>query len=238
MKNTWNNQIFMFRFCMKSAPKYFLFHLIICIGLEVFIFLEHTVWIGYNLKAAETGEAFLHVAILTAGMIFLLLFHQLISATYFYWATIKIKPILYQKLRKCIYEKAQEVDLACYDNPDYYNEFILSTTQADQCVDRFYEDSYFLTRYVTCLLIDFLYLSIYSKMSLVIVLICFLVKLWASKKYYKLLGQKKINANYSERKRAYLEQGRIIEQGTHEQLLKLNGKYGQMWYAQAKNYQN
>lgn len=35
-----------------------------------------------------------------------------------------------------------------------------------------------------------------------------------------------------------MEQGRIIEQGTHEQLLQLNGKYGQMWYAQAKKYQN
>lgn len=220
MKKTWDNQIFMFRFCIKSVPKYFLFHLLMCIGLEVFVFLEHTLWIGYNLKAAETGEAFRHIAILTAGMILLLLLHQLISATYFYWATIKIKPILYHKLRKCIYKKAQEVDLACYDNPDYYNEFILSTTQADQCVDRFYEDSYYLTRYTTCLLIDFIYLSVNSKMSLLVVLICFFIKLWASKKYYKLSGQRKINVNYCERKRAY--QHRVFYLQDYAKELKLH----------------
>lgn len=33
-----------------------------------------------------------------------------------------------------------------------------------------------------------------------------------------------------------MEQGRIIEQGTHEELLRMNGKYSQMWYAQAGRY--
>lgn len=220
MKKMCNHQVYMFRFCIKSVPKYFLFHLLMCIGVEVFVFLEHTIWIGYNLQAAEKGEAFKHVAILTAGVVVLLLFHQLFSAMYFYWANIKIKPILYQKLRKCIYEKAQQVDLACYDNPDYYNEFVLSTTQADQCVDRFYEDSYFMTRYATCLVIDFIYLSVNSKWSLLVVLFCFLIKFWSSKKYYRLLEQRQINANYDERKRAY--QHRVFYLQDYAKELKLH----------------
>lgn len=216
----WNHQMYMFRFCMKSVPKYFLFHLIICIGVEVFVFLEHTIWIGYNLKVAENGEAFKQVAILTAGVIILLLFHQLFSAMYFYWVNIKIKPILYQKLRKCIYEKAKEVDLSCYDNPEYYNEFILSTTQADQCIDRFYEDSYAMTRYITCLIIDFVYLSVNSKWSLLVVLFCFFIKFCSSKKYYELLEQRQLKANYDERKRAY--QHRVFYLQDYAKELKLH----------------
>jgi len=33
-----------------------------------------------------------------------------------------------------------------------------------------------------------------------------------------------------------LEQGQIIEEGTHAQLLAKNGKYAQMWHTQAGNY--
>ena len=33
-----------------------------------------------------------------------------------------------------------------------------------------------------------------------------------------------------------LEQGRIIEEGTHVELLKLKGKYAGMWRAQASKY--
>ena len=34
-----------------------------------------------------------------------------------------------------------------------------------------------------------------------------------------------------------LEKGRIIEEGTHEELLKKNGKYAEMWNVQASRYQ-
>ena len=34
----------------------------------------------------------------------------------------------------------------------------------------------------------------------------------------------------------FLENGEIIEQGTHEQLMKLNGKYAEMFDVQAKYY--
>ena len=33
-----------------------------------------------------------------------------------------------------------------------------------------------------------------------------------------------------------LEKGEIVEQGTHDELLKMNGKYAQMWKVQAGAY--
>ncbi len=203
MKKTLENQRYMFRFCIQAAPKHFLFHIAICIGLELFIFLENTVWIGYNLRAVEEMHAFGNLAILTVGMFIALMLHQLASSAYFYWSTVKIKPILYQKLREKIYDRAHKVDLSCYDNPDYYNEFILSTTQADQCIDRFYDDSYSFLRYITCLVLDFSYLSCNNIVGIIVVTGCFLVKLWASRAYFRLQKEKKLDANLGERKRNY-----------------------------------
>jgi len=34
-----------------------------------------------------------------------------------------------------------------------------------------------------------------------------------------------------------LEKGRIVEEGSHDQLLALNGKYAQMWKVQAGRYE-
>ena len=33
-----------------------------------------------------------------------------------------------------------------------------------------------------------------------------------------------------------MENGRVIEKGTHEQLIQLNGKYAEMWRMQAEKY--
>ena len=33
-----------------------------------------------------------------------------------------------------------------------------------------------------------------------------------------------------------LEQGRIVEKGSHDELLKSGGKYAEMWHAQADKY--
>ena len=33
-----------------------------------------------------------------------------------------------------------------------------------------------------------------------------------------------------------LENGKVVEQGSHEELIKTNGKYGDMFRKQAKNY--
>ena len=85
MKKTIRNQWYMVKFCMEASPLHFLYHIVICVGLEIFIFLEHTVWIGYNLDAAEQNRDFSRVLVMTVGMVVLLAFHQLCSSIYFYW---------------------------------------------------------------------------------------------------------------------------------------------------------
>ena len=75
MKKTIRNQWYMVKFCMEASPLHFLYHIVICVGLEIFIFLEHTVWIGYNLDAAEQNRDFSRVLVMTVGMVVLLAFH-------------------------------------------------------------------------------------------------------------------------------------------------------------------
>lgn len=40
MKESIRNQWYMVKFCMEASPLHFLYHIVICVGLEILIFLE------------------------------------------------------------------------------------------------------------------------------------------------------------------------------------------------------
>lgn len=54
--------------------------------------------------------------------------------------TPKAQEILHKKLRMELYEKAGELDLEQYDNPEYYNEFVWSINEAAKRMDLILQD--------------------------------------------------------------------------------------------------
>lgn len=203
MKQTFQNQLWLFSFCRKAAPKLFAFHLFISVEIEVFIFLEYTVWIGYNLNAAEHSTPFSRVLILTAGIFLLFLIHQLIDSVYYSWACERMKPVLTWKLRGEIYEKAQTLDLSCYDDVNFYNDFILSTTQAEQCIARFLEDSHsFIRQFVQSFLL-LLFLTAADRAGLATAVLACTVKYLSSRFYYSTQEKLKLEKIPAERRRDY-----------------------------------
>lgn len=203
MKKTLQNQLYLLRFCLQTSPRLFGFHMLACLEIEAFIFLEHTVWLNYNLHAVETGAPFAKIALLTVGFLLLFVLHQLVDSIYFNWACDRMRPVLTQKLRALLYQKAQTMDLSCYDNTDFYNRFILSVTQADQCIDRFVDDSQNVIRYLaqSVFLAGFLLTS--DRPGLLIALLCCLVKYFSSKAYYRLVEKVSLKKVPIERERAY-----------------------------------
>ena len=45
---------------------------------------------------------------------------------------LKRKEILYKKMHTELFQKAKQIELACYDNPEFYNDFIWSVNQSDE----------------------------------------------------------------------------------------------------------
>ena len=136
MKRQLSNLLWLIRFCIRTSPKLFFFNIFACAEQSLFVFFEYTIWIGYNLDAAENGAPFSQVALLTLGVFALFVVHQFIDSIYFQWSFERLKPSLTFRLRRQIYEKARRVDLSCYDDVAFYNDFVLSTTQTDECVEQ------------------------------------------------------------------------------------------------------
>ena len=203
MKKQLSNQLWLLSFCMKTSPKLMVFNLFIPVEQSVFVFFEYTIWIGYNLNAVENGAPFSQVALLTLGVFLAYLVHQFVDSVYYQWAFERLNPILTFQLRRQIYEKAKSMDLSCYDDPEFYNDFVLSTTQADQCIERFMNDARDFVSTLTVCILYFSYLLSMDTAGLVLALACSLLRLWAGKAYFRLQEKARLEKLPLERERDY-----------------------------------
>lgn len=203
MKKQLNNLTWLIRFCIHTSPKLFFFNIFACMEQSIFVFFEYTIWIGYNLNAAENGAPFSQIALLTLGVFALFVIHQFIDSIYFHWSFERIKPTLTFKLRRQIYEKACSMDLSCYDDADFYNDFVLSTTQTDECIDRFLNDGRDFLFELVNVVSYFSYLLAIDRIGLLLAVTCGAVNYFSSKRYYQLEKEARLCKLPIERERAY-----------------------------------
>ena len=139
MRHTWQNHVYMWKMCFRAAPGFMLYTLYDAFRYQFLIFIEHTLAIRYVLRCAEYGEPFYKAAIVV-GITLLLNMIAMVPDGYFQHALLlRSKPKIYQALKNEMYKKAAELDLSCYDDPEYYNDFVLAVAEAENCVDRFLE---------------------------------------------------------------------------------------------------
>lgn len=88
------------------------------------------------LEAAEFGYPFRDVARFLIILFSLLVISMIFNS--FMWQRWRPKGTarILQKLKLQLYDRAKQMDLECYDNPDYYNEFVLSISEAENQVER------------------------------------------------------------------------------------------------------
>ena len=120
------NNLFLLKLMLKASPAFVIIPALDAIRGQLSIFFEHTVGIGYVLEAAENGYPFERVAAvililavaITIGMLFTVFSGDYIMA--------KENPKVKQKIKIMLYERASKVDLACYDDPEFYNSQVLA----------------------------------------------------------------------------------------------------------------
>ncbi|MCH5272034.1 MAG: ABC transporter ATP-binding protein [Lachnospiraceae bacterium] len=220
MKRVWSNHLFLWKLCFKTAPGYMIYHLYDAFRYQIIIFLEHTLGIRYVLHCAEYGEPF-YKALLGIGAILLVNMIQIIPDGYFIHAmTYRAKPKLYRALKEKMYEKAAQLDLSCYDDPKYYNEFVLAVAEAETSIDRFLT---FLNSVVQSLTIVFstgVFYLMTNSASILFVAASFVLSFFLSKKINKLNYDVRLKVNPWERKRNYA--GRVFYLNDYAKELRLN----------------
>ena len=114
----------------------------LCPAYVIFLALWSLMWAGIDtaavyfrnamFNALDTSEAFMDVAIFILA---LAVFYVVVFIPDHVYSLI-VSPILDNRLRYRmhaeLYRKAQRMDLACYDDPDFYNQFVWAMRESDQ----------------------------------------------------------------------------------------------------------
>ena len=198
------NQIFLWKLCFKTCPLYMFYHLYDAFRYQGVIFLEHVLGIRYVLRCAEFHEPFTK-ALFYIGLILALNILQIIPDGFFiYGWQFKYKPRLYRALKEQMFKKASEIDLYCYDDPAYYNDFVLSVSESEAAIDRFLELLNMTVQALTVLFTTGIFYLMTDPVGIVFVFVSFIMRFVVSKKLNKVNYSNRLAINPHMRKRDYV----------------------------------
>lgn len=224
MKKVIKNQWFLWKLCFKVCPGYMIYHLYDGFRYQGIIFLEHVLGIRYVLHCAEFHEPFWK-AFAYIGAILLINMIQIIPDGYFIhgW-TYKVKPMLYCSLKEKMYEKAAEIDLSCYDDPKYYNDFVLAVAEAESSIDRFLKMCNMMVQGITVIVTTGAFYIMTDATGILFVLASFVLRFLVSRVLNKLNFDVRLKVNPLERKRNYVS--RVFYLNDYAKELRLHPKVG------------
>ncbi len=134
------NNIYMLRFVAKHTPDFLFWMAAEGIIWGMIHSFTSVIFIKMLFDSLGSGESFGK----TAAVIGMMAAFSLI--TYFfhvwYWNTYnpKAHQRLHLKMQKALFEKARSLDLACYDDPKFYNDFVWAVNESDRRVGAIMED--------------------------------------------------------------------------------------------------
>ena len=220
VKEVFGNNFFLLKLMFQASPSYMIFMALEAMRGQLSIFFEHTVGIGYVLEAAEFGYPFRRVATvililagcITLGMVFTVFVGDYLGE--------KERPKIRESIKMLLYEKAKELDLACYDNPEFYNEQVLAISEVDKQIDRGIQFIQNTISGITVFVSTGIYFLMRDKVSIVFVAVSFVLSFVFNQLYNKMNYLVRIEGLPFSRKRDYVK--RIFYLSDYAKEIRLN----------------
>ncbi len=203
-KKTIKDNWYLFKLCFKAAPKYTVLSIVENIRNELVIFLEFTFGLNYVLECAEFGRPFKEAATFLLCLLVFVVLGLLFNAYLYQKLQMKSQPKIKQALKEMLFEKAKEIDLACYDDPAFYNDYVLSVSEVENQVDRLFQMIAGLFAGLTSMVLSGSFFIGNDPISFVFVAIAFVAALVSGNVLNKLNFKIRNEKNPFERKLGYV----------------------------------
>jgi len=198
------NNFFLLGYAFKKSPGYIILSLIHSVLEFIVVFFEHPYAIIVITDAIQYQKSFstvLHYAAFTVIMVSAWLFFGTFCWTYLFNIS---KEKLFKAVQLDMFQKSSEIDLECYDNPDYYNEYVWSlntmTTQIEKVIVIFQN----IARGITRLILGGYIFIRFDKIGIIFALIAAILSLTVSIKQNKIAFKLNVKVASFAREREYV----------------------------------
>ncbi len=137
-KKTIADNLFLFKLCFKASPGYMILHIVETIRNEIVVFLEFTFGLNFVLECAEFGKPFKTAAVFLCCLLAFVVLGLWFNAFVFQKLQQKSQPKIKQEIKEMFFRKAKEIDLECYDDPEFYNNYVLSVSEVENQIGRIF----------------------------------------------------------------------------------------------------
>ena len=198
------DNLWLFKICYKAAPAYMVCYIIEAIRNEVVVFLEFTLALNFVLECAEFGKPFETAAIFLVSLLAFVMLGLLFNAYLFQKLQQKAQPKIKQAIKQMMFNKAKEIDLECYDNPEFYNDYVLSVSEVDNQIGRIFTLITNLCTGLVSIVLSGAFFIGNDPVSFIFIAISFAASLWSGKALNKLNFKIRNEKNPHERKLGYV----------------------------------
>lgn len=203
-KKLLGDNLWLFKVCYKAAPSYMICYIIEAIRNEVVVFLEFTFALNFVLECAEFGRPFKTAAIFLLSLLAFVMLGLWFNACLFQKLQQKAQPKIKQAIKQMVFNKAKEIDLECYDNPEFYNDYVLSVSEVDNQIGRIYTLITNLCTGLVSIILSGAFFIGNDPVSFIFIAVSFAASLWSGKAINKLNFKIRNEKNPHERQLGYV----------------------------------
>lgn len=217
---------FLFKLCFKAAPVCIILLIVEHIRNEIVVFMEFTFGLNYVLECAEFGRPFKDAAIFLGCLLAFVVLGLLFNAYLYQKIQMKSQPKIKQAIKEMMFRKAKEIDLACYDDPEFYNDYVLSVSEAENQVDRMFGVLWSLFTGITSVTLSGAFFIGNDPVSFIFVAVSFAASLLSGKALNKLNFKIRNEKNPYERKLGYVN--RVFYLNDYAKEIRLNTEVSEL----------
>jgi len=198
------DNLWLFKICYKAAPGYMICYIIEAIRNELVVFLEFTLALNFVLECAEFGRPFEVAATFLLALLAFVVLGLLFNAFLYQKLQQKAQPKIKQAIKEMMFNKAKEIDLECYDNPEFYNDYVLSVSEVDNQIGRIFTLITNLCTGLVSIVLSGAFFIGTDPISFIFIAVSFAASLWSGKALNKLNFRIRTEKNPHERKLGYV----------------------------------
>ena len=121
---------FALRWMFGISKPYVIFKILFAIDSSVILILEKTFLIAYIIRIVEEGRPFTDIFPMFLPVTAVVVFNMIFTS----WMEVKVmakwEEKIHKEMRLTLYKKAADMDMAKYDDPTFYNDFVWAMQEA------------------------------------------------------------------------------------------------------------